>query len=150
MPRLCDRRAQVVDGPEGHRTLYVSREAAGIEPIRWEYGRTLIANSIGMGSLPVERHNRALRDRAYAGLMEMRGVEVVSVPPGPLATAWVAAGLPAEHDSECVKNAMRHKHGVIVKMIEKQWFNGIRLSPHVFNTEADVDTALRAIRTELA
>jgi selenocysteine lyase/cysteine desulfurase len=35
-------------------------------------------------------------------------------------------------------------------MIEKRWFNGIRLSAHVFNTEADVDAALRAIRTELA
>jgi hypothetical protein len=33
---------------------------------------------------------------------------------------------------------------------EKRWFNGIRLSPHIFNTEADVDAALRAIRTELA
>jgi selenocysteine lyase/cysteine desulfurase len=156
-------------GPKGTGLLYVSREAAGIEPIQWEYGRTYIANSIGMGSLPlavglaaaieaikarglpaVERHNRALRDRAYAGLMEMRRVEVVSVPPGPLATALVAARLPAELDSERVKNALRDKHGVIVKMIEKQWFNGIRLSPHVFNTEADVDTALWAIRTELA
>ena len=38
---------------------------------------------------------------------------------------------------------------VMVKMVEKQWFNGIRLSPHIFNTEADVDAALAAIRTEL-
>ena len=156
-------------GPKGTGLLYVSREAGGIEPIQWEYGRTFIANSVGMGSLPlavglavaieamkargmpaVERHNRALRDRVYAGLMEMPRVQVVSVPPGPLATALVAARLPADLDSERLKNALRDKHGVIVKMIEKQWFNGIRLSPHVFNTEADVDTALRAIRTELA
>jgi selenocysteine lyase/cysteine desulfurase len=156
-------------GPKGTGLLYVSREAAGIEPIQWEYGRTFIANSIGMGSLPlavglaaaleavkargmpaIERHNRALRDRAYAGLMEMKRLEVVSPPPGPLATALIAVRLPAELDSERVKNTLRDKHGVIVKMIEKQWFNGIRLSPHVFNTEADVDTALRAIRTELA
>jgi selenocysteine lyase/cysteine desulfurase len=102
------------------------------------------------GMPAVERHNRALRDRAYAGLMEMRRVHVVSVAPGPLATALVAARLPAEVDSERVKNTLRDKHGVIVKMIEKQWFNGIRLSPHVFNTEADVDAALRAIRRELA
>ena len=38
----------------------------------------------------------------------------------------------------------------MVKMVEKQWFNGIRLSPHIFNTEADVDAALAALRTELA
>jgi selenocysteine lyase/cysteine desulfurase len=30
------------------------------------------------------------------------------------------------------------------------WFNGIRLSPHVFNTEANIDKALQALRSELA
>jgi hypothetical protein len=39
---------------------------------------------------------------------------------------------------------------VIIKMIAKLWCNGIRLSTHVFNTEADVDAALAAIRGELA
>ncbi len=38
----------------------------------------------------------------------------------------------------------------MVKMVEKRWFNGIRLSPHIFNTERDIDVALRAIRTVLA
>jgi selenocysteine lyase/cysteine desulfurase len=29
-------------------------------------------------------------------------------------------------------------------------FNGIRISPHIFNTEKEIDAALDAIRTELA
>jgi selenocysteine lyase/cysteine desulfurase len=35
-------------------------------------------------------------------------------------------------------------------MVEKRWFNGIRLSPHIFNTAAEIDAALRAIRAVLA
>jgi isopenicillin-N epimerase len=155
-------------GPKGTGLLYVSREATGIEPIQWQSGRTFVANSTGIGSLPlaiglgvaieamkargmaaVEGHNAALRNRAYAGLEAITPLQVVSAPPGPLATALVAARLPPRIDAERVRNALREKHGVIVKMIEKRWFNGIRLSPHVFNTEADVDAALRAIRTEL-
>jgi hypothetical protein len=39
----------------------------------------------------VESHNIALRHRAYAGLKEIPKLEVASTPPGPLATAIVAA-----------------------------------------------------------
>ena len=156
-------------GPKGTGLLYVDRDAAGIEPIQWEDGRRFIANSTGVGSLPlaaglgvaidamsargmaaVERHNIALRNRAYAGLEEIPKLEVVSTPPGPLATALVAARLPADIDSRHVRDTLRQKHDVIIKMVEKRWFNGIRLSPHIFNTEQDVDTALRAIRSVLA
>ena len=98
----------------------------------------------------VERHNIALRNRAYAGLKEIPKLEVVSTPPGPLSTALVAARLPAGIDSRQVKDTLRQRHGVVVKMVEKRWFNGIRLSPHIFNTESDIDAALRAIRTVLA
>jgi selenocysteine lyase/cysteine desulfurase len=156
-------------GPKGTGLLYVSRDAAGIELLQWESGRTFITNSTGIGSLPlasglgaaieamrtrgmpaVEQHNAALRNRAYAGLAAIARLQVVSPPPGPLATALVAAKLPPDIDAERVRNTLREKHGVIIKMIEKRWFNGIRLSPHVFNTEADVDAALLAIRSELS
>jgi selenocysteine lyase/cysteine desulfurase len=156
-------------GPKGTGLLYVSREATGIEPIQWEDGRQFIANSTGVGSLPlavglgaaidamrgrrmtaVERHDIVLRNYAYAGLKEIPTLEVVSTPPGPLATALVAARLPVDIDSRQVRDTLRERHGVIVKMVEKRWFNGIRLSPHIFNTERDIDVALRAIRTVLA
>ena len=41
------------------------------------------------------------------------------------------------------------KHAVQVKSFAKP-FNGMRLSPHVFNTTADVDKALNAIKEEVA
>ena len=42
------------------------------------------------------------------------------------------------------------KYGIIVKMSEKRHFNGFRLSTHVLNTQAHVDTALQALRSEIA
>jgi len=61
----------------------------------------------------------------------------------------VAARLPDSIDSADFLTALRERHGVVVKMVEKRWLNGIRLSTHIFNNPADIDLALRAIRTEL-
>jgi selenocysteine lyase/cysteine desulfurase len=37
----------------------------------------------------------------------------------------------------------------VIKVAEKRWFNGNRISPHIFNTESDIDAAIKAIRAEL-
>lgn len=155
-------------GPKGTGLLYVDRDAVGIEPIQWEDGRRFIAPSTGVGSLPlavglgaaiedlrargmraVESHNLALRHRAYEGLKRIDKLEVVSSPPGPLATALVAARLPPAIDSRQVRDTLRLQYNIVVKMAEKRWFNGIRLSPHIFNTDENIDAALQAIRTVL-
>ncbi len=52
-------------------------------------------------------------------------------------------------DSQVLVQTLREKHKIIVKMVPKRWLNGIRLSPHLFNTEQDVDALLRALRQEL-
>jgi selenocysteine lyase/cysteine desulfurase len=44
---------------------------------------------------------------------------------------------------------MHNRYGIIIKMAEKRWFNGIRLSPHIFNDEAQVEKALAALHSEL-
>jgi selenocysteine lyase/cysteine desulfurase len=36
-----------------------------------------------------------------------------------------------------------------IKMAEKRWFNGIRLSPHIFNDEEQVEMVLAALQSEL-
>ena len=156
-------------GPKGTGLLYVSPDAAeAIQPIQAEDGRRFLSESVGMGCLPlaaglgaaiealqgrgmasVAARIAVLRDQAWRGMREIPGLAVVSVPPGFRGTGLVAARLPDAIDSAVFQNALRDKHGVVVKMVEKRWFNGIRLSPHIFNTEADVDRALSAIRTEL-
>jgi selenocysteine lyase/cysteine desulfurase len=158
-------------GPKGTGMLYLAPETGDrVEPVQLEDGHRFISNSTGVGCLPlciglgaaaeamrkrgmatVRARTLALRNRAYEGLVRIPGMQLASVPPGePAATALVAAHLPDAIDSSAFRAAMRTKHQIIVKMAEKRWFNGFRLSPHVFNDEEDVDRALRAIRLELA
>jgi selenocysteine lyase/cysteine desulfurase len=157
-------------GPKGTGLLYVSREAnADIQPIQWQDGRHYGAESAGVGPQPlaiglgaaiermqgigmaeVERHGLALRNRAYGELEQIARLRIVGPPPGPLATAIVACVLPDDIDSMTFRDSLLSKHGIIVKMIEKRRFNGFRLSPHVLNTPADIDAALKAIRAEMA
>ncbi len=156
-------------GPKGCGVLYLSPQVGeAIQPVQLEDGHRFDSNSTGVGCLPlaiglgvaaeamrkrglevVAAHNLALRDRAYEGLVRL-GLTLASAPPGhPMGTALVAAYLPDRLDSNAFRRAMHDRHNVVVKMAEKRWFNGFRLSPHLFNTEADIDRALAAIGIEL-
>jgi selenocysteine lyase/cysteine desulfurase len=101
------------------------------------------------GMPAVEKRIIELRDRAYASLTKIPKIQVVSPPPGPLTTALVAFKLPDSIDSRAFRDLLLRKYGIVVKVEAKRWFNGIRISPHVFNTEMDIDSALKAIRTEI-
>jgi selenocysteine lyase/cysteine desulfurase len=156
-------------GPKGTGLLYISRDAEDrIQPVQREEGRRFVAASTGMGSLPlvaglgaaieatqgrgmdaVERRIMALRERVYKGLEGLPALTLASPPPGPLGSGLVAARVPPGIPSDVLRDRLREKHRVMVKMVEKRWFNGIRISAHVFNTEADVDAALEALRIEL-
>ncbi len=155
--------------PKGTGMLYVSPDAVdAIAPIQWQDTKRYVAGSTGIGSLPlvlglgaaieranargiadIERRVMELREYTIAQLTRVRDVSVLSAPAGPMASALVAVLLPTRVDSQALQTAMRDKHGIMVKLVEKQWFNGIRISPHIFNTEADIDRAVSALRTEL-
>lgn len=150
-------------GPKGTGLLYVSRDGdADIEPIEWENASSFIGNpalTIGLGAAlkavqsrdiaVVERHNVELRNRCYEGLARVPNVELVGPPPGPQATAILSIRLPTSIDSDRVRMTLREKHNIVVKTVERKWFNGIRIAPHVFNTEADIDALLEALRETL-
>ena len=156
-------------GPKGMGLLYVSSDADGhIAPIQWSDARRYDAESAGVGPMTlvvgfgaaidaihgwglaaIERHNFELRNRLYEGLKGIQGVRLVGPPPGPYAGAVVACALPEGFESRAVQQAMRDRHGILVKVAEKRWLNGLRFSPHVFNTAADVDLALRSLALEL-
>jgi selenocysteine lyase/cysteine desulfurase len=156
--------------PKGTGFLYIRKEAASqIQPVEWTDGKTFVIGSSGIGSQPLivglgaaieaakkrgiavsETQNLRLRNRAYEGLKKIDKVRVVSAPPGPLATALVAFRLPHAIDSRAFRVTLGQKYELILKQTEKRWFNGMRISPHVFNTEADIDAALKAIASELA
>jgi selenocysteine lyase/cysteine desulfurase len=44
---------------------------------------------------------------------------------------------------------LHEKYRIVVKAVPPHWLNGIRVSPHIFNTEEEVDQLLRALRAEL-
>ncbi len=104
---------------------------------------------LAIGIERIEAHNLALRQRFYAALADVAPLRLVSPPPGPLATALVAATLPPDVDSRLLRTRMHDRHRIVLKMAEKRWFNGIRFSPHLFNVEGDVDMAMAALKVEL-
>ncbi len=156
-------------GPKGTGLLYVANEAQErIRLLPWVLGHRYGGQSMGVGPMPlaiglgvavdelaarsmatVERHNLALRERAWHGLGRVAGVELLGPPPGPAATPLVAFRIPDRFDSEAMRKRLLEAHGIVVKMAEKRWFNGLRLSPHVINDERDIDTALAVLAAEL-
>lgn len=157
-------------GPKGTGFVYISKDAGdAVAPPNWLMGKRYGSNSQGLspmvlaiglgeaidqllkiGMARVEQHNLALARRTYAGFTQIPVLKIVSPPPGPLATALVAARLPDSIDSQSLRSRMLDRHGIIIKMAEKRWFNGIRFSPHIFNDERQVKMALAALGTELA
>jgi selenocysteine lyase/cysteine desulfurase len=157
-------------GPKGTGFAYIRKDSAtSIQPIEWEQGKRFVSGSTGIGSLPlviglgeaaramkardmraVERRTVGLRDRAYAGLAKIPQITLYSPPPGPLASSLVAFRLPDAVDSREFRDRLLSKYKIVVKMAEKRWFNGTRLSPHIFNTDSEIDGAVEAIKRELA
>jgi selenocysteine lyase/cysteine desulfurase len=157
-------------GPKGTGFLYVSGDAADrIEPMQRQDGPHYVSNSAGMGAVPlvvglgvaidemrargmdaVEQRLLVLRERVYQGLSGIPRVEIVSPPTGANASALVAVRLPDEVPARPFQAMLRERHNLIVKRVEDHYFNGIRLSPHIFNTEAEIDFAIDAIRNELS
>lgn len=157
-------------GPKGTGFLYISKDASSlIQPVQREDGLRFVTGSTGIGSLPlvvglgaavdamrkrgmatVEKRIIELRDRAFAGLSKISKIQMVSPPPGPLTTALVAFKLPDSVNSAAFRDVLLKKYRIVVKVEPKRVFNGTRISPHIFNTEADIDAAIKAIRTELA
>jgi selenocysteine lyase/cysteine desulfurase len=156
-------------GPKGTGFLYISKDARSlIQPVQREGSPRFVGPATGVGSLPlvvglgaaveamrkrgmatVEKRLMELRDRAYVGLSKISRIQVVSPPPGPMTSALVSFKLPDSVDSRAFRDTLLKKYRIVIKVAEKRWFNGNRISPHIFNTERDIDAAIKAIRAEL-
>jgi selenocysteine lyase/cysteine desulfurase len=156
--------------PKGTGLLYLSEElGTTIDPISLQSGRAAWSQSSGVSSIPsvlglgtaidynvgigmarIETHNLALRNRLFAALKGVPRVRVVSAAPGPLASPLLTYTLPDNIESGAFHQRMRDKHNVELKLVPKDWLNGIRVSTHLFNTEQDVDALVAALKIELA
>jgi selenocysteine lyase/cysteine desulfurase len=157
-------------GPKGTGLLYLSEElGTTIDPISLQGGRLAYSTSSGVASLPsvlglgaaidyvaevgidgVERYDLELRNRLYAGLQSVPKLRVVSPPAGPLASPLLTYALPNDYESAAFQALMRVKHKIQLKVGPKVWLNGNRGSTHLFNTEAQVDALVAALKIELA
>ncbi len=157
-------------GPKGTGLLYLSEElGTRVDPIALQMGRAAYSASSGVTSIPsvlglgaaidyvsaigidrIEAHNLVLRGRLVAALHDVPKASVVSAPAGPLASALLTFRLSDDIESLALQLRMREKHRIELKVVPKNWFNGIRVSTHLFNTEQDVDAMVAALKRELA
>ena len=157
-------------GPKGTGLLYLSEELGRrIDPIALQAGRAAYSDSSGVCNMPgviglgaaidyisaigmakVESHNLRLRNRLQESMGAVPRLRVVSPPPGPLASPLLTYELPDGVDSEALYARLLEKHGVVVKIVPKQWLNGNRISTHLFNSGRDAGKLLDALKVELA
>jgi selenocysteine lyase/cysteine desulfurase len=157
-------------GPPGTGLLYLSEELGkAIDPVALQDGRNAYSASSGVCSIPsvlgldaaidyltaigiakVERHNLALGERLHAALQQVPKLQVVSAAPGSLASPNLTYRLPEAIESNTLHVKLREKHNIQVKVVPTNWFNGQRISTHLFNSGQEVDRLVSALKQELA
>ncbi|HEY3934387.1 MAG TPA: aminotransferase class V-fold PLP-dependent enzyme [Gemmatimonadales bacterium] len=157
-------------GPTGTGLMYLSAELGRtVDPIAQQSGRAAYSDSSGVTNIPgvlglgaaieyhlaigsaqIEAHNLGLAKRVYEAVKELPVLDLVSPPPGPLASPLVSYRLPERFDSRTLVLNLLNKHKVVVKGVPTNWFNGQRISTHLFNDEHDVDALVAALKAELA
>lgn len=155
--------------PPGTGLLFLSEEIGNaVDPIALQSGRAVYSASSGVTNIPgvlalgaaidyvgaigmaaVERHNLTLRQRVSDLLRGVAGIRVVSAPAGPLASPMLSYALPDAVKSAVLCEQLAESHKVVVKVVPSQWFNGHRISTHLFNSGEDVDKLAEALRVEL-
>lgn len=160
-----------LSGPTGTGLLYIAAEQRrAIDPIFLQGGENAYSGSTGVRNIPgivglgvsvdylsalgqdkIWKHNMALREIAYEGLGKIRGVQMMSPASGPLASPLVAVSLPAGYDNHKFHIMLLDKYNIQVKVLPGDAVvpRGIRVSPHIFNDEEDVQRFLRAVSKEI-
>jgi selenocysteine lyase/cysteine desulfurase len=156
-------------GPKGTGLLYLSKEVRDIiRPMQFEEsyntyndgnGVVNLACILGLGKAieylesagitKVEEHNLSLRNKLYDRLSGMNKVTIVSPPAGRLASPMLACKIPDTIDRTSFVKMLLDKYQLSIRPTHKQWFNGIRFSIHIFNTEKEVGFAADIIHKEL-
>jgi selenocysteine lyase/cysteine desulfurase len=79
----------------------------------------------------------------------MNNLKLVSPAAGPLASPLLACKIPDTIERTSFAKMLLEKYKLNIRPTHKQWFNGIRFSLHVFNTEKEVDFAVDVFQREL-
>ena len=156
--------------PKGTGLLYVNATLGGrLELITLQLGHAAYTGATGVTNIPgviglgaaldyantrgiaaIESHNLSLRARLDTALASVPKLEIVSAREPTLASPLLSYRLPDSVKALDLYQRLADKRHVIVKVVPTNWFNGQRISTHLFNTEADVDALVAALRAELA
>lgn len=157
-------------GPKGTGLLYLAEELGDrIDPIALQGGRKGYSDSSGFPNTPgiiglgaaldylaaiglprVEAYALGLRNALHARLAGIPKLRVVSPAAGPLASPLLSFALPDAIGARELQQRLMAKHGVVLKVVPSGWFNGNRVSSHVFNTPHDLARLVEALEAELA
>jgi len=156
-------------GPKGTGLLYLSKDIQNIiRPMQFEEsyntyndgnGVVNLACILGLGKAieylesvgitKVEEHNLGLRNRLYEQLSSIPKLKIMSPVAGPLASPMLACQIPESIERISFVRMLLDKHKLSIRPTHKQWFNGLRLSCHIFNTVKEVDFAADVLHREL-
>jgi selenocysteine lyase/cysteine desulfurase len=157
-------------GPKGTGLLYISEKARRvIDPLILQDGERAYSHATGVRNIPgilglgasldylsalgqqaITKHNLSLRNLAYAGLVKLPGIKILSPPPGPYATPIVSLTLPEGIDNGAFVATLLRKHRIQVKVLPTDTYpRAIRISPHIYNDEDDINRFLVAVCKEL-
>jgi len=156
-------------GPKGTGLLYLRDDPAKrIDPLVLEDGREAQTESTGVRNIPgilglgtalalfesrgvdtVASRALALRNHLYERVRTVPGITVASPEPGPLASPLLTFQVPRGVDNGALVTRLREAYRIIVKPIRTPQLNAVRASTHIFNTEEEIDSLVRALRAEL-
>jgi selenocysteine lyase/cysteine desulfurase len=153
-------------GPKGTGILYLSQETKDvIRPMQFEESHNTYNDSNGVvnqaailglakaieyiqtvGIDKIEEHNIRLRNRLHDQLSKIKGLKMMSPEPGALASPMIACELPDRFERTSFVKSLYDQYKISIRPTHKQWFNGIRFSMHIFNTEKEVDFAAGVVK----
>jgi selenocysteine lyase/cysteine desulfurase len=161
-----------MSGPTGTGVLYINQKARHlIDPIFLQGGENAYSGSTGVRNIPgilglgasidymnalrheaIWKHNMALREMAYEGLQKIKALKILSPISGPFAAPMVSVSLPEGRDNHAFQKMLLEKYKIQVKVLPADSVapRGIRVSPHIFNDEEDVQRFLTAMQKELS
>ena len=156
-------------GPKGTGLLYVSSSLGNrIELISLQEGHKAYSGATGVTNIPgviglgaaidyasarglreIEAHNLALRRRLETALASVPKLRIVTPSEPELLSPLLTYRLPDDVPAQELQQRLQTKYNIAVKVVPAWWFNGQRISTHLFNTESDVEALVSALRVEL-
>jgi selenocysteine lyase/cysteine desulfurase len=154
--------------PKGTGLLYISTDAGPrIDPLYLQSGRQVYTATTGTRAVPLvmglgaaidyvsapgnaarEAHVLQLREALVAGLRANPRIKVYTAPAGEMASSIVTCAPISGPNYVQLTKTLLDKYNIVVGA--KDRVSGLRVSLHMYNSLADVDALLKALRTELA